>query len=137
MSAMTDPVVFSLGDAPVHLGLGATVEREPPFGGGMDWYERYGARHAADGAEGRLVSLHTFDRPWSMWEMHPKGAELVVCTSGVLTLRQEIDGGERTVTVRAGEAVVNPPGVWHTADCDAPCTALFITAGEGTEHRPR
>jgi hypothetical protein len=36
-----------------------------------------------------------------------------------------------------GEAIVNPPGVWHTEDCDAPCTVLFIIAGLGTEHGPR
>lgn len=97
----------------------------------------YGARHASDGVEGRLVSMHTFDAPWTSWEVHPNGAELVVCTAGVLTVHQEIDGGVRTVTLRAGEAVINPPGVWHTADVDAPCTALFVTAGLGTENRPR
>ena len=134
---MADTPSFSLSQFPVHLGLGATVVREPEFTGGMEWYMAYGARHAGDGAEGRLVSLHTFTQPWASWEMHPKGAELVVCTDGVLTLIQEIDGGVRRVTLRKGEAIVNPPGVWHTADCDAPCTALFITAGEGTEGRPR
>ena len=134
---MADNPRFSLAEHPIHLGLGATVVREPRFTGDMDWYMEYGQRHAGDGAEGRLVSMHTFDRPWGSWEMHPKGAELVVCTDGVLTLHQEIDGAVRTVTLRKGEAIVNPPGVWHTADCDAPCTALFITAGEGTTHRPR
>lgn len=134
---MTEPPAFSLSEHPVHLGLGATVVREPRFAGGMEWYMGYGERHAADGVEGRLVSMHTFDRPWDSWEMHPKGAELVVCTDGALTLHQEIDGVVRAVSLRKGEAVVNPPGVWHTADCDAPCTALFITAGEGTEIRPR
>ena len=134
---MSDTPAFSLSEHPVHLGLGATAVREPRFTGGMEWYMQYGERHGADGVEGRLVSMHTFSEPWDSWEKHPKGAELVVCTEGALTLHQEIDGAVRTVALRKGEAVVNPPGVWHTADCDAPCTALFITAGEGTEHRPR
>ena len=134
---MADTPEFSLSEYPVHLGLGATVVREPRFAGGVEWYMGYAERHAADGAEGRLVSMHTFDRAWGTWEMHPKGAELVVCIDGALTLHQEIDGGVRTVCLRKGEAVVNPPGVWHTADCDAACTALFITAGQGTEIRPR
>lgn len=136
MRAMTDALAFTLSETPVHLGLGATAVREPQFTGG-EWYAAYGERHAADGIEGRLVSMHTFSKPWSSWEMHPKGAELVVCTEGSLTLHQEIDGVVRSVTLRKGEAVVNDPGVWHTADCDGPCTALFITAGEGTEVRPR
>jgi hypothetical protein len=60
-----------------------------------------------------------------------------VCTSGSITLFQEIDGDVRSATLGPGEAVINPPGVWHTADVDAPATALFITAGLGTEIRPR
>ena len=45
---------------PVHLGLGACAVIQPDFAGDMDWYAAYGARHAADGAEGRLVALHSF-----------------------------------------------------------------------------
>ena len=52
---------------PVHLGLGATACPEPKFTGDLQWYMDYGARHAADGAEGRLVSMHTFREPWPSW----------------------------------------------------------------------
>ena len=83
------------------------------------------------------MSLHTFTEPWDSWEVHPVGHELVVCTDGELTLHQEVDGEVRTVVLRAGEAVVNDPGVWHTADVDGTATALFVTAGEGTQVRPR
>ena len=138
---------FVLEERPVHLGLSATVVVEPPFTGGA-WYADYIERHAADGAEGRLVSIHSFDRPWDSWEMHPHGEELVVCLSGELTLFQELDsaqqggapsvgGALRSVTLRPGQAIVNPRGVWHTADVSTPSSALFITAGLGTEQRPR
>lgn len=133
---MSERPAFSLPEFPAHLALGAKVLREPRFTG-MAWYADYVERHAGDGAEGRLVSMYTFDAPWDSWEMHPKGDELVVCTAGEITLIQEIDGAPRAVTLRAGEAVINPAGTWHTADSAAPCTALFITAGVGTEHRPR
>jgi quercetin dioxygenase-like cupin family protein len=136
METMNDPV-FDLHDFPVHLGLGARVEPLERFDGSMDWYQRYGAAHASDGAEGRLVTIHSFDESWDSWEQHPKGDELVLCVSGSVVLHQEVDGDMRTVTLRAGEAVVNPPGVWHTADVVEPCTCLFITAGEGTENRAR
>lgn len=136
IGVMIPSPVFALRTFPAHLGLGATVVREPEFTGAA-FYEAYGERHAKDGVEGRLVSMHSFDTSWDEWEMHPVGAELVVCTSGEITLHQEKDGEVRTVTLGPGDAVINEPGVWHTADVDGLATALFITAGAGTEHRPR
>lgn len=123
---------------PIHLGPGATATVEPAFTGEMSWYEAYGERHGGDGLEGRLVSMHTFTEPWETWEVHPHGAEVVLCTSGSLVLHQEHpDGSTGTVTLHPGEYALNAPGVWHTADVQGPATAVFITAGAGTEHRPR
>lgn len=127
----------SLFTHPVHLGPGARIVPQPEFTG-MAWYADYVARHGADGAEGRLVSLYTFTESWDSWEMHPAGDELVVCVAGMVALHQEAPDGTTTmVTLAAGEYAVNPPGVWHTADVASPATVLFITAGLGTEHRPR
>lgn len=127
----------NLSENPIHLGLGATALAQPPFTG-MDWYDAYAQRTAADGVEGRLVSLHSFAESWDSWEMHPRGHEVVVCTAGTIVLTQEFpDGRIEQVTLTAGEYAINDPGVWHTADVEAEATALFITAGEGTEHRPR
>ena len=121
----------------LHLGLGATAVPQPVFTG-MEWYAAYSERTAADGAEGRLVSLSTFSQSWDSWEMHPHGDEVVVCTDGAMTLHQEVaDGTTVTVALAAGEYAINPPGVWHTADIEGTATALFITAGLGTEGRPR
>ena len=128
---------WSLEQQPIHLGLGATAVPQPEFTG-MAWYEDYVARHAADGAEGRLVSLYTFHESWDSWEMHPAGAEVVLCLSGSMTLHQQhADGQVTSVTISAGRYAINPPGTWHTADIEGEATALFITAGLGTEHRPR
>ncbi len=122
---------------PLHLGLGATAVAQTAFTG-MEWYADYGARNAADGAEGRLVTLSSFTESWDSWEMHPAGDEVVLCLTGSMTLQQEFaDGTTATVTLRPNEYAINPPGCWHTADIDGPATALFITAGMGTDHRPR
>ncbi len=127
----------NLLDNPLHLGLGATAVPQPPFTG-MDWYQGYGERHDTDGAEGRLVSMHRFSESWDSWEMHPSGDEVVLCLSGQMTLHQEhADGSTTSVAIKANEYVINPPGTWHTADIEGEATALFITAGLGTEHRPR
>jgi quercetin dioxygenase-like cupin family protein len=133
---MTAAEALSLERFPLHLGLGATAVPQPEFTG-MDWYEAYGARHDADGAEGRLVALHTFTESWASWEMHPAGTEVVVCTEGEIVLIQERPDGSQCIRLGAGDYAINPPGVWHTADVAASATALFITPGLGTEHRPR
>lgn len=123
---------------PIHLGLGATAEAEPKFTGEIGWYSGYLERHGDDGADGRLVTMHTFAKSWNMWEMHPRGSEVVLCTAGSIVLHQEkADGQVETVTLGPGEYAVNAPGVWHTADVENEATALFITAGLGTQHRPR
>ncbi len=110
---------------------------QPPFTG-MDWYEGYDARHGGDGAEGRLVSQCSFTESWTSWEMHPAGEEVVICTAGALVLVQEFpDGRVVNTPLGPGEYAINPAGVWHTADVQGSATAIFITAGEGTQHRPR
>lgn len=134
---MTHSASFRLAEVPVHLGLGATVIPQAPFTGAAEWYQAYAERNASDGREGRLVTLHSFSEPWDSWEVHPSGEELVLCIEGSITLHQEVDGEVRTATIHSGEAIINPPGVWHTADVSGTATALFITAGMGTEGRPR
>lgn len=131
---MAKPI--DLHTTPLHLGLGASTHVEPPFTG-MQWYADYSERHAADGAEGRLVALHRFTESWSSWEMHPNGTEVVICLSGQITLIQQTEAGEQRITLAPEQAAINPPGVWHTADVHQPTTALFITAGEGTENKAR
>ncbi len=138
--AMTEVIEFSSGDF-VHLRLGAKTVPLPRHTGDVEWYDGYGHDHAADGTEGRLVSMHTFTESWDTWEMHPNGSELVLCVAGAVTLTQEgPDGTTSTVTISAGQAVVNDPGVWHRADLvdgEWNPTVVFITAAAGTEMRDR
>jgi mannose-6-phosphate isomerase-like protein (cupin superfamily) len=127
-----------IAQVPLHLGLGATAIPLPAMTGGMEWYEAYGRNHAADGAEGRLVASHDFTESWDSWEMHPAGEEVVICLEGEITLIQELlDGSVSSIHLAKGDYAINPRGVWHTADVSGPCSALFITAGMGTQARPR
>jgi uncharacterized cupin superfamily protein len=132
---VTEP--FDLADTVVHIGLGSTLR---PFG---DWswdaetLTHYGSETAADGDEGRMVVMNQQSETWPTWERHPAGDELVLLLEGRVDLIQEIDGREVRTELRAGQAVINPPGVWHTADVHEPGRALFITPGRGTEHKPR
>lgn len=126
---------------PVHLGKDATAIPQPEFPRderAMQWYEEYGRRHADDGTEGRLVSLFNFTGDWVGWEVHPNGAELVVCLEGEMELIQEMeDGSHRSTLLGPGEYAINPPGVWHTANVRHAAKGLFVTAGAGTQGRPR
>jgi len=127
----------ALASRPLHLGLGATAFAEPAFTG-MDWYGPYSTRHVDDGAEGRLVSLHRFTADWDSWEMHPAGEEVVICIEGAMTLVQELESGElREIPLSAGDYAINPRGLWHTANVPVAAQAVFITAGWGTQGRPR
>ena len=82
--------------------------------------------------------MHSFTKSWDMWEMHPQGSEVVLCAAGSMILHQEkADGLLATITLGAGQYAINEPGTWHTAVVDDKATALFITAGLGTQHRPR
>lgn len=128
---------FDLDRTYVHLGLGATAEPLPDFRWDEECLSRYSASHSDDGDEGRLVMVGDISSTWSVWERHPAGEEVVVVLSGRVTLIQEIDGGEERWELRAGQAIVNPTGVWHTCDVHEPGRALYITPGRGTEHRPR
>ena len=84
-----------------------------------------------------LVTTQSFAQHWPMWEMHPMGDEIIVLLSGSVELILEKQNGHRVLALNnAGEWVLVPKGVWHTARVSTPSTVLFITAGEGTLHRP-
>ncbi len=127
---------FDLSTTFVHLGLGGSVTPLPEFTWSAEHLAAYEARFAADGDEGRLVCVTPQSATWDSWERHPAGDEIVVLLSGRVDVVQEIEGAERVVELRAGQAMVNPRNVWHTTRVHEPGRALFITPGAGTEHRP-
>lgn len=133
-SAATDLTV-----APIHLGRGGDAR----YIDGFDWdpatLADYEAATASDGPDGRLVMIFDHDpaSPGSHWERHPAGAEVVVCLSGALTLVQRHDDGELEHRLGAGEAVINPPGMWHIIDSETAGQFMTITPGRGTDHEPR
>jgi uncharacterized cupin superfamily protein len=128
---------FDLSKTYVHLRADATAVAIEDFRFEPEFLAAYEQRFASDRGEGRLVMIGDQDTTWTMWERHPAGDELVVLLEGHVDLIQEIDGEERVVSLHAGQAAINPPGVWHTAHVHEPGRALFITPGRGTEHRPR
>lgn len=86
--------------------------------------------------EGYLVTRGRSTEDWPHWEVHPEGEELVVVLSGRIDLQLDDERRQWTVPLRAGQAWINPRGVWHRALVREPADMLFITAGRGTRHRP-
>jgi quercetin dioxygenase-like cupin family protein len=132
---------FDLGETPIHLGsrMGASDPAVPLPGFGFDGpaFEAYIAAHCTSEAPGRLLMIETTPGDWPAWERHPAGDEIVIVLEGKATFLQEIAGEVRRTPVGPGSAIINPAGVWHTADVAQPLKAIYITPCPGTEHRRR
>ena len=104
-------------------------------------YTKASTRRPRDAHRRRLphlvVMVFEGSRSWDTWERHPTGDEVVICLSGTLTVIQEVDGEHEPIGLGPCEAMIDPSGVWHTADVPEPVRFLTITPGQGTEHRPR
>jgi mannose-6-phosphate isomerase-like protein (cupin superfamily) len=86
---------------------------------------------------GWLVGTYDYTATWDQWEMHPEGDEIVTVLTGHVDLVMDLGDSERTIPLSAGRTVVVPRGVWHTATVSQPASALHVTFGRGTRHRPR
>ncbi len=125
----------SLRSTYVHLRddkSAADVEVTPTF-----WEELGGGERPGLDA-GRLLMQLDFSEDWPTWEMHPAGDEVVFLVSGTADFILEVDGRQQRVTLKSpGDFVRVPRGVWHTARTSVPCSAVFVTPGEGTQNRSR
>ncbi len=83
---------------------------------------------------GRMVARIAETADWTGWEMHPRGDELIVMLSGRIRFHCH---GCGVIEAAAGEAVLIPAGVWHTADVLEPGEVICITEGGDSQHRPR
>ena len=132
---------FDLSKTPIHLG--SRVDSDNPavplaaFGFDEPAFEDYIVAHCTPDAPGRLLMVQSTASSWPTWECHPAGDEIVFVLEGRGEFIQEIDGGERRTAVGPGSAIINPAGVWHTADVVEPLKAIYITPCPGTGHRAR
>lgn len=69
-------------------------------------------------------------------EMHPDGDELLYVIDGVMHVLLELDDGDRTIDVPAGQAIVIPKGTWHRGLEGEPSRVLNITPGPAGRYRP-
>lgn len=84
---------------------------------------------------GWLVSSFEMKPGVTHWERHPKGDEIVFVLSGAIDVVLQEAAGNRTLSLSAGQSGFIPRGLWHQIVTHEPSRTLFLTAGEGTEHR--
>jgi hypothetical protein len=132
-----EPMAIDITAVPIHLGRGGTARPIDGFDWSAEVLAAYERETEVDGPDGRMVIMSHVSGPWTTWERHPLGAEVVIACTGTHRFVQEVDGGEVVIELTGGQALVNPPGVWHTADSDPGGWIVTVTPGLGTEHRPR
>jgi mannose-6-phosphate isomerase-like protein (cupin superfamily) len=121
---------FALDRTYVQLADGAAAV---PIAVDNNFWERVGEDAALQ--EGRLVTFFRLDRSNMHWEMHPAGDELLFLVSGKTAIVLDDGTARRKVSMKAGEALIVPQGVWHTLEIAEPGDLLAITRGAGTEVR--
>ena len=128
--AMAETQSFNPRETYVHMrgdDRSATVAVSPEF-----WPDVMSGKRMLDG---RLLMSFRTSEDTPHWEMHPAGEELIYLTTGAMKIILEDADGEQTCDLRAGEACLIPPGVWHRFLIGEPVEILAITAGVGTQHR--
>ena len=96
-----------------------------------------GIRRLMGSEKGRLLSALSMGADWTNWEMHPAGDEILFMLEGKAAFVLELPDGLKKIDLNAGRLLVIPKGVWHTAKVSEASRLLAITAGQGTQHRPR
>ena len=87
------------------------------------------------GARGTLVTVSVSHADWPHWEMHPKGDEVVHLLDGEVTMIFERNERDERIHLTPGRTIVVPAGVWHRALVPKTSRLLFMTYGEGTQHK--
>ncbi len=116
-----------------HLHLGRDGAAETMEGGAAFWQS---LMSGAVKLSGWLVTVSELIDDVDHWEMHPQGEELLVALSGALAVVLQEPAGERLVMMASREALVIPRGIWHRVVVREPGSLLFVTFGDGTEHKP-
>jgi len=89
--------------------------------------------------DGRLIMSFVLTEDMGHWEMHPAGDEILLALSGrmAVVLQGVLQGDpDESFALKAGEAFVVPRGRWHRLNVIEAGEVVFMTPGEGTEHKP-
>ncbi len=127
------PGPIPLADSCIYLG----------WDGAMAPHEKTGAfltGSARDPAlkHGYVLAIHAANGPrdvhYPIWEAHPAGDELLILSSGSLSV--ELHDGERvrTFPLAPQESAIVPAGLWHRLVVHEPSVLMAVTPRHETKH---
>ena len=128
---MSSPPAQNLKDCYLELrgdGSVETIPLTPAF-----WPELMSGKRKL---KGRLVMASRITEDMRHWERHPAGDEVLLLLSGAVTVVLEGVEAEERFELSAGQAFIVPRGRWHRIEAREAGDLVFMTAGEGTEHKP-
>lgn len=129
---MMEAKTFDLRKTYVNLDADGTAERIDVT---EDFWTELGT--GARRLDGYLITVSDIGDDMPHWERHPNGNEVLYLLSGEIDVLIEQAGAEQRVPLRSDKpGVVIPAGAWHRAVVVEPGRLMFVTWGEGTEHRP-
>jgi mannose-6-phosphate isomerase-like protein (cupin superfamily) len=125
---------FDLSSTYLRLRRDSSIEKLPAEG----FWPQLMRGELGDFHHEYLVTTGEYSTDWSSWEIHPNGDEIVCLLAGRATLILEAPDGSRSEVelAQSGSFAFIPRGSWHTARIASASRFFFITAGEGTRHRP-
>ncbi len=127
---------FDLSVTPIHLDADGPAVPLTDFGFDGPSFGVYIDKHCAQDPA-RIVMVEVSPGDWKHWERHTLSDEIVIVLEGRADFIQEVSGENVVLSAQAGSTIINPKGVWHTADVSEPMRAIYITPCKGTEHRER
>ncbi|XXY51775.1 hypothetical protein WME91_11600 [Sorangium sp. So ce269] len=125
-----DSHAFHLSDTYVQLLDGGAAKLIPVD---AEFWAKIGERQELHA--GRMVGLFHMDESPDHREVHPLGDEVLILLSGSVDVVLEDERGERLIELRDQGTCIVPRGVWHRQIVRAPSVMIFITPGDGTQHR--
>ena len=127
---------YDISQTPIHIGDSQTAIPLMDFNFDGPSFGAYIDTHCQDG-QGFLMMIEETPTDWATWERHPMGVEVVHVLEGSGTFYQELPEGVKEIPIAAGATLINPPGVWHTADISEPMRAIYLTVCPDTDNKPR
>lgn len=80
-----------------------------------------------------VIAQYEYAEDWQTQEMHPHCDEIVTLLAGEVEFVLDPGGEQETVALQAGETVIIPKGIWHTARILSKSVAQHILMGRGTQ----